>query len=367
MYVQLKQEKLVVLKEHDNGLVKTYLPDQQAEPLTIIRDKAPAVFHGHKIQIETVWAQIIKFFLDHPKNEVQVRGFHHPDLGWKFHAFPQEYPSGMSTKELENHENFQEDRKTLFGGDWTCFCTVHHHCSMEAFQSGTDSKDEDHWAGLHITLGNLDEPQLDWHHRFSFANQYMDVNLFDWFTTSKFPELAQLPGGYGLKVLMHMLTDPTNKAEYPKRWKENLIKPKLWVTGKSSKQKTRHDYWNDAAYFEKGIDSYDSWDDRNSIPADDLIAICMEMKDGNLEETWANIEFSCQLREYGYFNLQDFIEDNIDFFVFTREDFLSLVAKLNIDVSDYKKLINDSTHIKISIDQFSEDLIDMLDAAYTTS
>jgi PRTRC genetic system protein A len=34
--------------------------------------------------------------------------------------------------------------------------TVHSHCSASAFQSGTDSHDENHFDGLHITVGNLD-------------------------------------------------------------------------------------------------------------------------------------------------------------------------------------------------------------------
>ena len=36
-------------------------------------------------------------------------------------------------------------------------CTIHSHASMGAFHSGTDDTDEEHFDGLHITIGNLDE------------------------------------------------------------------------------------------------------------------------------------------------------------------------------------------------------------------
>ncbi len=35
--------------------------------------------------------------------------------------------------------------------------TIHSHGSMSAFHSGTDDKDEEHFDGLHITLGDLDD------------------------------------------------------------------------------------------------------------------------------------------------------------------------------------------------------------------
>jgi len=40
---------------------------------------------------------------------------------------------------------------------YTMIGTIHSHGSMSAFHSGTDDKDEEHFDGLHITLGDLDE------------------------------------------------------------------------------------------------------------------------------------------------------------------------------------------------------------------
>ena len=39
----------------------------------------------------------------------------------------------------------------------TMIGTIHSHASMSAFHSGVDDKDEEHFDGLHITLGDLDE------------------------------------------------------------------------------------------------------------------------------------------------------------------------------------------------------------------
>ncbi len=40
---------------------------------------------------------------------------------------------------------------------WTMIGTIHSHGNMSAFHSGTDDTDEEHFDGLHITLGDLDE------------------------------------------------------------------------------------------------------------------------------------------------------------------------------------------------------------------
>jgi len=38
--------------------------------------------------------------------------------------------------------------------------TIHSHASMSAFHSGTDDKDEEHFDGLHITIGNLNKENV---------------------------------------------------------------------------------------------------------------------------------------------------------------------------------------------------------------
>lgn len=38
--------------------------------------------------------------------------------------------------------------------------TIHSHASMSAFHSGTDDKDEEHFDGLHITVGNVNQDEV---------------------------------------------------------------------------------------------------------------------------------------------------------------------------------------------------------------
>jgi hypothetical protein len=42
-----------------------------------------------------------------------------------------------------------------FGEEFLPACTIHTHVDIQAFESGTDAKDEDEAPGWHITLGNL--------------------------------------------------------------------------------------------------------------------------------------------------------------------------------------------------------------------
>lgn len=210
-----------VLQPYQNTLVSTYV---KAKTNVIQHKTIPLQFKGSPLCIEELWSKCIAFFMDHPKNEVQLRGYYHPEKGWRLHAFPQEYPKGMNTKELADHPNFKEDR-ALFDDEWTLFMSIHHHCSTKAFQSGVDHKDELSYPGLHITLGELDKPVLDWHARVNFANSFSEPALHEWFYSEKYPFLDQLPMKYQEQILKDLLTDPANRSEYPQRWKDNLIKP----------------------------------------------------------------------------------------------------------------------------------------------
>jgi PRTRC genetic system protein A len=42
----------------------------------------------------------------------------------------------------------------------TMIGTIHSHASMSAFHSGTDDKDEEHFDGLHITIGNVNDEDV---------------------------------------------------------------------------------------------------------------------------------------------------------------------------------------------------------------
>jgi len=119
----------------------------------------------------SLWRTIAFFFKkinDTEKSEAQVRLFYNKTTRmWKAHAFPQEMNTGMTTKELPDHERFQTDMNEMLAGGFHQWGTAHSHCNATAFQSGTDKTDEDNSAGIHITMGTVSGPKIDLHARFT--------------------------------------------------------------------------------------------------------------------------------------------------------------------------------------------------------
>lgn len=185
-----------------------------------------------------VWQQVLAFFkwsYDTTKSETQVRLYVHAEHGWKAWAFPQKANLGMSAKELEEHERFGPQR-LQFGSTqgWQYFGTVHHHCAMSAFQSGTDRNNEVGIDGLHITVGNLDKEVYDLHARFSLSGHMFDKINLSWFWevgdyASQVPELPKwakivMPSAGDMAILQMSQPAPADTV-IPEEWKENIITP----------------------------------------------------------------------------------------------------------------------------------------------
>jgi hypothetical protein len=139
------------------------------------------------------------------------------DSQWAAWAFPQE-PNHMTVKMLENHPLFAEDRKQ-FGKDWIQFGSIHHHCKMGAFQSGTDKTDECDRDGVHITLGKMDESCLDVDIRQVFDGLQSKTNLTAWIEPPPF--ISQCPKHLYYDFYIHALKSA--KGEFPKAWKERIF------------------------------------------------------------------------------------------------------------------------------------------------
>lgn len=195
---------------------------------------ASMAWKGPKIPQE-LWYQITSFFkwtYDTSKSESQVRLYVSPTLGtWKAWAFPQEANTGMSACEVAN-EDAQRQRQDLGLNppDWFLFGTVHHHCSMGAFQSGTDRENEESQDGLHITVGNMDKLQYDIHARFYRKTMKfettLDLSLFfdigDVLNT--WPEVFSdyKPKNLENSTAKKLMGKPV-AVEFPPEWKTNLI------------------------------------------------------------------------------------------------------------------------------------------------
>lgn len=200
----------------------------------------PARYKGPKIPL-TLWREILTFFqwsYNTTKSEVQVRLFRHRKTGeWKAWALPQEKGSGMTTKEIE-HPNREADMKQF--AEYDNVGTVHHHCAMGAFQSGTDKSDEANQPGFHITVGHMDKQVYDLHTRIivtvpgeldkegkvvraAQTFQFESV-LTDWFELPE-PIRKVIPEQFQGSVLDSFLKGAADvtKEKFPDRWKENLI------------------------------------------------------------------------------------------------------------------------------------------------
>lgn len=198
---------------------------------------ASMVWLGPKIPQEVWYAvtSFLKWTYDTTKSESQVRLYVSPTLRtWKAWAFPQEARTGMSAKEIAN-ESAQQQRLELALNppDWFYFGTVHHHCGMGAFQSGTDKENEESQDGLHITVGNMDKPQYDIHARFYRKTmkfeKTLNLSLFFEIGTvlDTWPEMFKdyMPKDVEHKTALKMMGHPV-ETPFPDQWKANLIEIK---------------------------------------------------------------------------------------------------------------------------------------------
>jgi hypothetical protein len=236
MTILQHDKKFYELRNLGNGFIG-HVPSS----VTII-DGAPAMrWSGSKIP-QAVWREIVGFFQwsqEETKSETQVRLLLNADTGeFKAWAFPQKYGTGMTAKELSDHADYERQlNEQMAGGNWIKFGTVHHHCSVGAFQSGTDSSDETE-MGIHITLGNIGSPRHSIHGRVSLtipgtlapdgalatkaSHAYYPAVFSDWFDSPEMP--IPLSENLREEITKHILCTPVEKPEFPPAWAENLIK-----------------------------------------------------------------------------------------------------------------------------------------------
>lgn len=189
---------------------------------------------GGLIPLE-LWNQVCAFFewsQETFKSEAQVRLYYNRTTRkWAVWAYPQR-PSGMTTKELDDHPDFEKQR-TQFNSDWVTLGTVHHHCTMGAFQSGTDKSNETQQDGVHITVGNLTSPEYTLHGRVQLRGQEYGCLWTQWFSA---PEVStKLPYKLQSYLLDYYLKAPPAKdTPFPEQWKKNCYPPVYTGGGGSS-------------------------------------------------------------------------------------------------------------------------------------
>ena len=196
---------------------------------------------GAKIPL-SVWQQIAGFFqwsYAETKSETQARILFNPaTLEYKAWAFPQKYGTGMTAQELSDEPSYAEQLNEQMAGGFITFGTVHHHCSAGAFQSGTDSEDENE-MGIHVTLGNIGSDKHSIHGRVSLTipgtlgddgkmatvarHAFYGAVFSDWFDVGRGE--GEYPEALREEIVKHVLTTPIlSSSTFPAQWAANLIK-----------------------------------------------------------------------------------------------------------------------------------------------
>lgn len=134
----------------DTGLVKGFVPVDKISFLEPLQQRVRLLLP--KLDAETL-APTVLFFR-------QVCKKHHSEAAVLLHYNSQteEYMIHCPEQEVSSgHVKYQADER--FGdGAFQLVGTIHSHNGFGAFHSGVDINDEQNFDGLHVTIGNLDQP-----------------------------------------------------------------------------------------------------------------------------------------------------------------------------------------------------------------
>lgn len=244
--LMLSKEGIVVRQQKRScleGFLPVLVPKLKETPkLQWNRTKIPA----------SLFRQVLGFFLwTHRtyRGESQVRLYYNAQENlWDIVVAPQEVSTGLSTRELASHADRIAAFAHVASDQWSCQGTIHHHCSIGAFQSGTDRNDEKMQNGLHITIGCLDDDVYAIHGRATFGGVEYTVELGDWLEGYEAP---------------NTLLGKADTVEFPEVWTTRLVKVEY----------AQHRYNTPMGFGGQTIygaywDDYYSQQNRNPWPAD---------------------------------------------------------------------------------------------------
>lgn len=217
-----------VVSDQETSLFKGLLATELEE---IPEITTPITFKGGKIDSVT-WDSVVGFLCWAYKEyggEAQIRLFYNSTTGkWTAHPFEQYVSKSLSTDEAKDSKKNTEIIESMIANGFTNLGTVHQHCNISAFMSGTDYKDEIVQNGIHMTLGYLSNPVLDFHARAVFRGVMYKPDVIEWFEVE--PNL-----------------DNTAERPFPQEWKALVIEKPKPVVHVPSFSYGRHawDEWED--------------------------------------------------------------------------------------------------------------------------
>jgi hypothetical protein len=208
-------------KYADGGPLYGYVKDRSVE----VPERFPWInWKGEPMPYE-LYQKILRFFewsqAEHKSEALVYLYYNDKEREWMAWAPPQE-SRGMTVKSKEDHPNFKQANE--FKG-FIKIGTAHHHCTMSAFQSGTDRDDECTGNGLHYTIGKLDERAVDYHFRAVFNGNMQNVDPYYWIGLPPNMEKAiELAPELTTEAYKQALTAHAPKdMEVPEIWKENFF------------------------------------------------------------------------------------------------------------------------------------------------
>lgn len=154
------------------------------------------------------------------KSEAQLRVFYSmKEKKFAIAVYPQK-SIGLHTEEIEDHPK-RRDYDYLTKNNYEQCMTFHHHNGASAFQSGTDHKDEQHQTGLHVTIGHIDQEELEVHARTVFRGyQYKGVDLSSWIDIPV--GMGEIPQKLKDIIVNYFMCNPQETA-FPEEWKSMMI------------------------------------------------------------------------------------------------------------------------------------------------
>lgn len=221
--------KPTVIAVHDNKVfVRTendlYNGWAPAQDYSLV-PKPVFVWKKAKIPFD-LWCQLVTFLrwtqAEHKEEAMATFFYNVPEDKWAVEVFPQK-PAGMSVRQLEDHADYKVLR-AKYGNSWVQAGSIHHHCNTKAFQSGTDHADETNRDGVHITLGEMLDAELDTHVRVSFDGIMYQSDLAQWIEPPRWWHEA--PKFFKDYIDENVLFALADHAKFPDEWKTRIIK---WV------------------------------------------------------------------------------------------------------------------------------------------
>ena len=198
--------------EHElyTGYKKLELPEGTATPQ----------WKGAKVPFD-LWVEMVQWCeVSFEKFKGETLCFLYYDLdnhAWSV-LYPPQKSMGMTVEADLDDPRYADLRKQH--GSSIQLGSLHHHCEISAFQSGTDSSDEDDRDGLHFTVGNLKDDKYSLHARFSIEGESHEIPVE---SVVEAPHWAvHIPEEYKADILKKALAMPTKHHNFVKDFTDQL-------------------------------------------------------------------------------------------------------------------------------------------------